>query len=367
MIKNIRVAVVSEKGGAFNVENAVLDDIRESELLINIKGVGICHTDLMCRDQHLPVALPHVLGHEGSGVVEAVGSMVTDIEVGDHVVLSFNACGDCAKCKSGSPNYCLNSIAYNLSGGRIDGSHTLSSSDHNHLHGNFFGQSSFGSYAIAHQNNVVKVSKEIPVEILGCLGCSVQTGAGAVFNSLNAEAGSSIAIFGMGAVGLSAVMAAKIRGCETIFASDINPAKLKIATDLGATHVVNPEKDNLVEIIHECSRGGVNYSLDCVGIPEVFRQAFDSLNTFGELALVGVPPQGAEISVDMSSILFGKKIKGVLGGDGNPHTMIPELIDHYRNGSFPFDRLITQYPFENIEKAVEDMEKGRVIKPVLIL
>ena len=204
-------AVVWEKERPFSMEEVEVDEPRAGEVLVRIVGVGVCHTDLIVRDQWYPVPLPAVLGHEGSGVVESVGPGVEKVRPGDHVVLSFDHCGHCANCLKGRPSYCTTFFERNFGGQRMDGSTALDK-DGQALHSHFFGQSSFATYALASQNSVVKVPQDAPLESLGPLGCGVQTGAGAVLNSLKPEPGSSIAVFGTGAVGISAIMAAVAAG-----------------------------------------------------------------------------------------------------------------------------------------------------------
>lgn len=360
----IKAAVINEKSGLFQLQTLNLDAPNADEVLIKIAGVGICHTDLVCRDQYFPVPLPCVFGHEGSGVVEQVGDNVTHVAPGDHVVLSYDSCGSCSSCSGGLPGYCLSLYENNFAGTRVDGSTSLSR-DGEVVYGHFFHQSSFATYALGAKSNVVKVNKEAPLELLGPLGCGIQTGAGAVINALKATAGSSIAVFGVGSVGLSAIMAAKLCGCATIIAVDMQDARLDLAKDCGATHVVNPEKDNPVEAIQEISRGGVLYSLECTGLPAVVRQAVDCLTLTGVCGVVGVSPLGTEFSLDMNSILFGRSVRGIIEGDSVPSVFIPRLIDLFLQGRFPFDKLMKFYDFDDINQAVTETEKGEVIKAIL--
>jgi aryl-alcohol dehydrogenase len=363
----IRAAVIYEKGGKFEVEQVELDDPREDEVLVRITATGICGTDLGARDGHLPIPPPpSVFGHEGAGVVEKVGKAVKKVKPGDHVVLGWDFCGECAACKAGKNLSCFNFFLHNFHGARPDGSTTLKKGDQV-IHGNFFNQSSFASFSLANERNVVKVPKDVPLEILGQLGCGVMTGAGAVMNSLQAKAGDSIAIFGVGPVGMSAVLAAVVCGCAPIVALDIHEGRLKVAKEMGATHTVNAGKGDPIKEIQEITGGGPNFTLECVGNPAVFRQAVDVLPRLGVCGLVGVVPPGTEVTLDMDLIMNGRTIKGILGGDAIQDQFIPELIKLYQQGKFPFDRMITYYPFEEINKAVEDMEKGVVIKPVLRL
>ena len=362
----IRAAIVFEKSGEFSIESLQLSDPKDDEVLVRIVGAGICHTDLAARDQHLPIPLPSVLGHEGAGVVEEVGTRVTKVKPGDHVALSWMCCGSCPSCRAGHDPYCENFLSLNFSGARPDGTTTLRKGDQV-IHGSFFGQSSFANFALAEERNVVKVPKEIPLEILGPMGCGIQTGAGAVMNALQAGPGTSIAIFGVGPVGMSAVLGAVVCGCTTIIAVDISPERLKMAEELGATHTINAGEVNPVEAILELTGGGPNFSLECVGNPAVFRQAVDVLPLLGVCGLLGVVAPGTEVSLNMDLIMNGRTVRGIIEGDAIPDLFIPKLIELYKQGRFPFDRMITFYPFEEINKAVEEMEKGLVIKPVLRL
>ncbi len=364
----IKAAVVFEQSGDFSIEKLEINDPNDDEVLVRIAGVGICHTDLAARDLHLPIpperALPGVFGHEGAGVVEEVGARVTKVKPGDHVALSWDCCGACSSCKSGNDTYCLNFFLHNFNGARPDGTSTLRKGNQV-IYGSFFCQSSFASFALANERNVVKVREDVPLEILGPLGCGVQTGAGAVMNTLRPRPGAAIAIFGVGPVGMSALLAAVVCGCTTIIAVDVIPDRLEKAKKFGATHTINASEVDPVGAILDITGGGAEFTLECVGNPKVFRQAVDSLPLLGVCGLLGVVPPGTEVGLDMDKIMNGRTVRGIIEGDAIPDLFIPKLIELYSQGRFPFDQLITYYPFEDINQAVEDMEKGRVIKPVL--
>ena len=363
----IKAAVVFEPSGPFRIEQLELDEPRDDEVLVRIVAVGICHTDLAGRDGHLPIPPPpSVFGHEGAGVIERVGRRVTKVKPGDHVVLAWDYCGTCPSCKSGNELYCLNFFLHNFHGARPEGTTTLRMDDQV-VHGSFFCQSSFADFALANERNVVKVRDDVPLEILGPMGCGVMTGAGAVMNSLRPRPGASIAVFGVGPVGMSAVLGAVVCGCTTIIAVDIHAERLEMARELGATHTINANEVDPVEAIRDMTGGGAEFSLECVGNPKVLRQAVDVLPRLGVCGLLGVVPPGTEVALDMDLIMNGRTVKGILGGDAIPDLFIPKLIELYRQGRLPYDRLITFYPFEDINQAVEDMEKGRVVKPVLRL
>jgi aryl-alcohol dehydrogenase len=363
----IKAAVVFEQSGDFSIEQLELSEPNDDEVLVRIVGVGICHTDLGARDGHLPIPPPpSVFGHEGAGIIEKVGARVTKVKPGDHVVLGWDCCGACPSCKSGKDLYCLNFFLHNFHGARPDGTTTLRKGDQV-IHGSFFCQSSFADFALANERNVVKVREDVPLEILGPMGCGVMTGAGAVMNALQPRPGASIAIFGVGPVGMSAVLGAVVSGCTTIIAVDLHAGRLKMAKELGATHTINAGEVDPVKAILDVTGGGAEFSLECVGNPKVLRQAVDVLPRCGVCGLMGVVPPGTEVSLDMDLIMNGRIVRGILGGDAIPDLFIPRLIELYSQGRFPFDRLITFYPFDDINKAVKDMEKGLVIKPVLRL
>jgi aryl-alcohol dehydrogenase len=363
-----KAAVVYERSGKFNIENLEISDPRDDEVLVRIAATGICHTDLAAREQFLPIPpdrqMPCVLGHEGAGVVEKVGAGVTKVEPGDHVAISWDCCGRCPSCVSGNDPYCHNFFLHNFNGARPDGSTTLRKGDQT-IYGSFFCQSSFAELSLANERNVVKVKQDIPLEFVGPLGCGVQTGAGAVMNTLRPQPGSSIAVFGVGPVGMSAILAAVVVGCTMIIAVDVIPERLERAKELGATHTVNPNEKNPVEALMEITGVGPNFTLECVGNPAVLRQAVDALPLLGVCGLLGVVPPGTEVGLDMDKIMNGRTVRGIIEGDAIPGLFIPKLLELYDQGRFPFDKMITVYPFEEINQAVEDMEKGKVIKPVL--
>jgi aryl-alcohol dehydrogenase len=242
----ITAAVVEELGADFAFKTLTLDDPRADEVLVQIAAVGLCHTDLAVQHGHLPFPLPGVVGHEGSGTVVAIGSDVTKVAVGDAVGISFNSCGACTQCAADNPAYCNNFMALNFGGVRPDGSSALHDGDVN-VGGAFFGQSSFATHAIARERNVVKVGNEVPIELVGPLGCGIQTGAGAVLHSLDAQKGSALLITGGGSVGLSAVLAAVVREVATIIVVEPVAERRDLALSLGATHAIDPASGPLSE------------------------------------------------------------------------------------------------------------------------
>jgi aryl-alcohol dehydrogenase len=361
----VTAAVVRQKGGPFTLEQLQLEGPRADEVLVRIIATGMCHTDMVVRDQVYPVPQPIVLGHEGSGVVEKVGSGVVKVRPGDHVVLTFMSCGRCRLCEQGRPANCENFNAHNFSGARADGTGSLRD-ERGPIHDHFFGQSSFGTFAVANERNIVKVPKEAPLELLGPLGCGIQTGAGAVMNALKVGHGSSFAAFGAGAVGLSAVMAARAVGATTIIAVDVVPSRLALAKEGGATHTVSAKQRDAVAAIKEITGGGVQFSLETTAIPEVLRQAVDALGVRGTCGIVGAAPPGTEIKIDVTEFMqMAKTIYGIIEGDSVPDVFVPQLLDLYLQGRFPFDKLTKFYPFERINEAASDSERGLTVKPII--
>lgn len=361
----IQAAVTHEKKAPFAIELVDLEAPRADEVLVRIVGVGVCHTDVKMRDGTRPLPYPIVLGHEGAGIVEAVGSAVTHVQPGDHVVLTFNSCGQCPNCQKDKMAYCEKVMELSFGGKRPDGSTPLRKV-HEPIAACFFGQSSFATYALATAHNTIKVRQDVPLSLLGPLGCGIQTGAGAVLNSLKVEAGSSIVIFGVGSVGLSAVMAAVVADCAPILAVDLHETRLALARELGATHTLNPrEVGDIVATVRQIGGGGVNYALDTTANPVVFKQAVNCLKILGVCGLIGGTSPGTEVGLEMNHILPGRTVRGIIQGDSVPHTFIPQLIAWYVDGRFPFDRIISYYPFAEINQACVDMAEGKVIKPVL--
>ena len=365
--REIKAAVVRQKGGPFQIETLRLEDPRPDEVLVRIVATGMCHTDMVARDQLYTVPMPVVLGHEGAGTVEQVGSSVKKLAPGDHVVLTYMWCGHCKPCLNANLTYCANFYALNFGGAREDGS-TATHDKQGAVRDHFFGQSSFGTFALSHERNVVKVPASAPLELLGPLGCGIQTGAGAVMNGLKVRPGSSFATFGGGAVGLSAVMAARVAGATTIIAADVVPSRLALAKELGATHTVNSRDTDPVEAVRKITGGGADFTLESSGRPAVLRQAIDALAICGSCGIVGAPALGTEASFDVNGVMTaGKRIIGIIEGDSVPDLFIPSLVELYQQGRFPFDKLIKFYTLDQINHAAEDSEKGVTIKPIVRL
>ncbi|HUK03204.1 MAG TPA: NAD(P)-dependent alcohol dehydrogenase [Steroidobacteraceae bacterium] len=358
-------AAVSRAGAAFPaLETLELEAPRPGEILVRMVASGICHTDLGAHaGRGAGTPKPVVLGHEGAGVVERVGAGVTRLAAGDHVILSGCSCGHCPSCIADFPSYCYEMLPRNFGGLRMDGTSALSANGER-IFGHFFGQSSFADYAIAPERSAVKIAADLPLETLAPLGCGVITGTGAIMRALKVGAGATLAVFGVGGVGLSAVMAARLVGASRIIAIDVQPARLALARELGATDVIDARAGEPGKAVRELSGSGVNFSLNTTPAPEVFTAALECLAMRGVAGFV-TAPRGEWKPAMFPMLAGGRRLQGILGGDAAPQRFIPELIEYYRRGQLPIERLLRFYDFSQIAEAFHDMEQGAAIKPVL--
>jgi aryl-alcohol dehydrogenase len=363
----IQAAVTERTGAPFDIQPVEVGDIAADEILVEVAAAGICHTDLIVRDQWYPVPLPAVLGHEGAGVIQGVGNAVRHLAVGDRVAMSFDSCGHCPTCLSGRSTYCHEFFEHNFGAARTDGTTALSR-DGQPIHSHFFGQSSFATHAVATERIVVKLPSDIPFELVAPFGCGIQTGAGAIINALRPPAGSSVAVFGTGTVGLAAIMAASVVGATTIIGIDMRSTRLTLARDLGATHTIDAHSTDVAAEIARITGFGVDYALETTGVAAVLRTAVESTVPTGETGVIGAPAFGTEVALDVNSILVtGRRIRGIVEGDSVPRLFIPALIELWRQGRFPVERLIRTYDFDQINLAAGDAEAGEAIKPVLVM
>ncbi|SHN75847.1 NAD(P)-dependent alcohol dehydrogenase [Cryptosporangium aurantiacum] len=359
-----RSAVLRDLTGPYSIETVTVDPPGPGEALVRVVAAGLCHTDQFGRSGLLgDTFLPAILGHEGSGIVEAVGPGVTTVAPGDHVVLSFDSCGSCDACVGGAPSNCVSFELHNVTGSRPDGSGCVTDASGARVTSRWFGQSSFGEFTLATARNMVKVDTDVPLALLGPLGCGIQTGAGAVLNTARLAPGQTIGVFGVGAVGLAAVMAAKLSGASEIVAVDLHPTRRALAAELGATRVVDGNDPDLIAAV----RGdgpGLDVTFDTTGVSAVMSAAIDVLRRPGLCILVGA---GLDTLTVFPAALAGKTVTYVYEGSAVPQLFIPRLIDLWKRGLFPFDRLITEYPFEAIDQAEADANSGVTVKPVLLL
>jgi len=356
-------AVVHEPEGNFKFLEVELEDPRDDEIVIRLEGSGVCQTDVHA--QHM-LPMPAVLGHEGTGVVESVGKSASRVKVGDRVVMSYPWCGTCPNCLKGKKHICDHDVELNFGGSRLDGSKPVSL-DGQPVSSAFFQQSSFASHAITPERDVVVVD-DLSIAMRAALPCGVLTGAGTIFNEFGLTVGNSLLVAGAGAVGLSAVMAAKIAGASPIIVADIVDSRLDLARELGATHTINSRGVDISEAVTEISRRGVEFALDTTGNEHVLNQLIASLGLGGVCAMVTAPNMGETYPFPMTELfLRAGQLRGIFLGSSDPAVIIPSLIELNREGRFPYERLITEYKFEDINQAFEDSKNGRVIKPILIM
>lgn len=360
----VLAAVCTEPRAPFEILPLELAEPAAGEVLVKLVATGLCHTDIAVRDGEMPMPMPAVLGHEGAGVVMG-GAKSPRLIPGTHVVMSFAHCGDCRACLSGQPSSCEEFLKRNFAGNRPDGSccHTHAGRQ---VHGSFFGQSSLATHALVEERHLVPVPADLPLELLAPLGCGLMTGAGAVMNWMRPRHGDSLVVFGLGAVGMAALMAARIAGCNPLIAVDVQPSRLALARELGATHAIDARQGNVTEQVRALTGGrGADCMVEAVGNPALLNGCIEALRSRGTAALLGAPRAGQNASISSTLLMRGLTIKAVVEGDAVPRVFIPRLIDLHRRGLFPFEKLVRYFPFSQINAAVEAMESGEVIKPVL--
>jgi aryl-alcohol dehydrogenase len=362
----ITAAVVRKRSAPFAIETLELCDPRADEVRVRIVASGMCHTDLHGRDGYFAsMPYPAVFGHEGAGVVERVGSAVSRVAPGDHVIISFPWCGTCPNCRRHMPAHCLQSSRLKMSGTRPDGS-TLASKEGAPVYGAFFQQSSFATHAIANERFVVQIRRDAPLDLLGPFACSIQTGAGAVLNAMQPGAGDGFAVFGVGGVGLSALMAARLCGCDPIIAVDIHAHRLALARALGATHVINHAScSDVVGEVRSIARDGVRFAVETSALPAVLQEAVQVLMPLGVCVLLGSARPGVTATVEMPFLQNGRCLRGVIQGWSQPETFLPRLVDLMMDGRLPVDRMMTFYDLADINRAAAEASAGTTIKPVL--
>lgn len=368
---DIHAYVVDHVDAPFRWEKLTVDEPGPGEAVVRIVATGLCHTDLNTQAGNMPLPLPGVLGHEGAGIVTKIGAGVENVAVGDHVVIGWPFCGKCRNCIRGEHRYCLHTGELLTGGHRFEGPHAGESAytrkDGSSVSGHFFGQSSFADYSLVTASQLVVVDESAPLELVGPLACGITTGAGSVFNTANPGPGESVVVYGVGAVGLGAIMAARNSAAATIIAVDLHDSRLELAQRYGATHTINSGKEDSLERIREITGGAADYAIECTGVIAVLEEAIEAIGMLGTCILIGGAPTDARFSADHMRTLFGKRIVGTLGGSRTSQEMIPALLALWKAGRFPFDELVRTYPMAEIEQAIRDTHSGEVIKPVLTL
>lgn len=354
----IKAAVLYELGGRLEVEEVELAAPKEGEVLVKVAAAGVCHSDISVIDGVIPFPLPAVLGHEGAGVVESVGTGVEHLLPGDQVIFSFiPSCGRCFYCLRGKPNLCEPSLR--LGGSLYDGTTRLTNGDGASIN-HFSSTSCFAEYTVVPQQGAIKIDPNAPLDKVALIGCCVTTGVGAVFNTAKVAPGSSVAVFGCGGVGLSIVQGAAISGAQPVIALDLWEERLNLAKELGATHTINASTEDGTRKIREWTGGkGVDYAFEAIGNPDTFSQAYRSIHWGGTCVCVGVPAADAKLTFDSRLIMQERTIKGSLYGSSNPRVDFLNLVDLYSAGKLKLDPMITgRFPLDRINTAFDDLRKG---------
>ncbi len=352
----MKAAVLYEVRSPLVIEEIEIDDPGPGQVMVRTVSSGVCHSDLHQIEGLWPADLPIVLGHEAAGIVEQAGEGVTYVQPGDHVVMNFIPfCGACRYCQEGRPVLCT------------DGRGTA---EHLHKGGQrinvFISVSSFAERMVAPESGVVKVRDDAPLDKLGIMGCAVATGVGAVLNTARVEAGSSVAVIGLGGVGLNVVQGAALVAADPIIAIDVLDGKLEMAGQFGATHFVNAAKEDPVEAVRAITGGGADYAFEVVGSPEAVSQAFDMVHAGGEAVMVGLSPYRSRTQIDTLGLLGEKVLRGCTYGSIRPRVDIPRFVDLYLAGRLRLDELITRsYPLEGINEAFAAMKAGEVARGII--
>lgn len=360
-----RAAVVVAGQPDYTIVDVALEAPGAHEVLVRVVAVGMCHTDETVRSGWPAERQPMVFGHEGAGVVEQVGSAVTHVARGDHVVMSFSSCGSCDSCSDGLVGYCQEFVARNASGVRPSGTSGITAADGSAVFGAFFGQSSFASHCLVPARNVVGVPDDIDLAELAPFGCSVMTGVGVVRNVLRSRPTDSLVVFGAGAVGMCAVMAAAAAGVGVIVVVDPVGSRRDLGLELGAHHVVDPGAGDVAVALREVIPRGFSQAIDTTANAAVVNTALAVLRPTGLAVAVGVGL--ADLTIDCTQLVRnGRGLRGSIEGDADPHEFIPELIDMYRRGELPMHAIVRRLDFAAINDAVAASKSGAVIKPVLV-
>jgi len=361
----MKAAVLYEINTPLKVEDLTLDEPQENEVLVKIVATGVCHSDLHFMKGDMPQPLPFVPGHEGAGIVEKVGPGVTTLQPGDHVILMVAfSCGKCPRCAEGRPSLCVENLPIQMMATLPGGGIRLHKGDQaiNHL----FGLACYAEKVVVHERSAVKVREDAPFEVVCTLGCGVSTGLGMSINTAGIRPGDSIAIFGCGGVGLSAVMGAKLAGAGTIIAVDTLDNKLQKAKELGADYVINVSQEEPQAKVTELTGGGADYAVECIGKVDVMVQALGSIRIGGTCIIAGMAPLADQLTIAPFHFLLGKTIKGSTQGDVIPSIDIPKYIDLFMAGKLPIDKLITKsYKLDQLNEAFEALEKGEIIKSII--
>jgi S-(hydroxymethyl)glutathione dehydrogenase/alcohol dehydrogenase len=363
----MKAAILYEVNSPLKVEEVDLDDPKDEEVLVKLVATGVCHSDIHIIKGDMSVPLPVVLGHEGAGIVEKVGRNVTEVKPGDKVICSVTSyCGKCAPCLTGMPYRCERvPVTAMIYGSMSDGTTRLKRINGDQLH-HFLCQASFSEYAVIEEEAAVKVRDDAPLDVVCLLACGSSTGIGAVVNKAKVEAGSSVAVFGCGGIGLSAIMAADLVGALKIYAVDLLDSKLEMAHKLGATHLINASREDPIERIQAENGWGVDYSFEAIGRPEIITQAYNATRPGGMTVVLGIAPLGSTFTIEAWRFLGDMVLTGCAAGCLRPRVDIPRYVDLFMAGKLPLDKLVSaRYPLAEINNAIEDTLDGKIIRGVI--
>ena len=364
----MKAAVLREIGAPLTVEDVELDEPGPGEVAVRIEAAGVCHSDLHYMTGDLRAKLPLVVGHEGAGIVEAVGPRTGDrVSVGDRVALLWRPrCGECEACVAGNPVLCRFGRVFATTNGLMDGTTRLHQGDERIHH--LMGVSCFAERVVVSETSMLKVPDGVPAEIAAISACAVITGVGAVLNAVHRPAGQPLAVYGTGGVGLAAVMGATLSGAHPVIAIDLDPAKLELARRVGATHLVDAREGSVVDRVLELSDGGVPWLVEAVGRPATVRQAVDCLRPAGTLVAIGLSSTDAEVAVPINDLVQRqKRIVGSLYGSSNPRVDLPRIFALYLAGRLPLDQLVGhRRPLAEVNEAYAELSDGGIGRMILV-
>src|SRR5690242_7537477 len=345
------------------IEDVDIDKPQDREVLVRVVASGVCHSDLHFVDGYYTHPAPAVLGHEAAGIVEEVGKAVSYIKPGDHVIACLSVfCGYCPECMSGHPNLCSNRAST-----RRPPNTTPRLSQKGQMVRQFADLSTYAEKMLVHENALVKIRDDVPLDRAALVGCGVTTGMGAVLNTARIEPGSTVAVFGCGGVGLAAIQGARIAGARMIIGVDVHDHKLETAYELGATHTINAAHKDPVKEIRELTNGGVEYAFEAIGLKKAAEQCFESLRAGGTATIIGMIPVGQKIELDGSVFLREKKIQGCSMGSNHFKVDMPKYIDFYLQGRLKLDEMITRrMGLDDLNEAFRAMKAGEVARQVLM-
>lgn len=361
-------AVAVAPNAPFEIQKLTVDEPRDDEAQVKIVASGVCNTDNHIRNQVYDTPQPAVLGHEGAGIVEKVGKDIRGIEPGDKVVLGWDSCGYCRQCQRAKPSYCENYFQHLYKGCRLDGT-TAFANEEGSVASHFFGQSSFARITNVKAKCLVKLHRDMPLELAAPLGCGQLTGAGAATSSTAVKPGETVAVFGTGGVGLAAIMAARAVGAAEVVAVDIHDKRLETAKEVGATSTINSRASTVgAQLEKAIGPSGVDVILDTTGIPAVINEFPSFIAPLGRIGLIAVTKPGTKVSFDVGTTLAkGWTVRTISGGDVVPADMIRTMIDWWSQGKFPVEKFIQAFPLNCINDAFDAAASGEVIKPVILM